>query len=207
MKKILKWGCVGLLAVILFFVAFGIKAKVFPDKPSLSKARLNEAKAFCEAQGFSTNRAVFVDYGAAFNSKRLLVVDLNTGKTLYRCMALRGLGNAKSWMKRFGNTPESNLTSLGKYRVGIRRMMRTINGLVSVEGLGIPCYELWGLEESNSNAHRRGILLHGYVDSFVSAFFPAYTAGCIAVANKDFPVVGKYIKEADKPVLLWAYKD
>ena len=69
----------------------------------------------------------------------------------------------------------------------------------------IPCYELYGLDKTNSNAYKRGILLHA--DPTISTtpipILPIHSFGCLSVPSSSFRKISRYID--NNKVLIVAY--
>jgi hypothetical protein len=97
----------------------------------------------------------------------------------------------------FSNMPNSNATSLGKYKIG--------GSYYGTYGLS---YKLFGLDSTNNKAFERAIVLHS--DSYVpeTETYPRHiyeSMGCPIVSPNFLAVLGKYIKTSNKPILLWIY--
>jgi L,D-transpeptidase catalytic domain len=97
----------------------------------------------------------------------------------------------------FSNIPNSCQTSLGKYRIGY-----------SYNGSFGQAYKLYGLDNTNSRAFERAIVLHSLSHFPESETWPEripQSAGCPMVSRSFLDVLGEYIKPSKKPVLLWIY--
>ena len=95
-----------------------------------------------------------VDYSQPSYSKRMAIIDLRSGQRSYYRVA-HGKNSGELHARRFSNTPESNMSSLGLFRVGER--------YYGDHGLAL---RLDGLDSlRNGNAAKRDIVLHsaGYV--------------------------------------------
>jgi hypothetical protein len=190
-KKIIKYTVLGVVAVFILFYISGI---FFP--PSVSEGRINEALAFCKKNDLNTEYAIFIDFGKHSGRERYMIYSFSQHKVIYRCLCATGLNKDK-----FSNTPGSNLSSLGKYRIrnGIHMMKIGWKGLI-----------VDGLENSNSNAKSRMILIHQseVLNIFPKSIFPipiigkGISHGCFSITSEG---LNKTI-ELRKPILLWAYK-
>ncbi|NTV16227.1 MAG: murein L,D-transpeptidase catalytic domain family protein [Chlorobiaceae bacterium] len=90
-----------------------------------------------------------VDYSKPSYLKRMAVIDLKTGKQSYYRVA-HGKNSGVLYANRFSNTPESNMSSLGLYKV-----------LEAYFGDHGKAMRLEGLEQRlNGNAFSRDIVLH-----------------------------------------------
>ena len=67
-----------------------------------------------------------------------------------------------------------------------------------------------GLEETNSNALKRVIVLHSWELVTNEETYPEGTPegwGCPAVSNEAMETIDGYLKGVEKPVLLWIYNE
>lgn len=189
-KKIIKYTVLGVVAVFILFYIWGL---IFP--PSISEGKINEALRFCRKNNLSTEYAIFVDFGKHSGRERYMIYSFSQHKVVYRCLCATGLSKDK-----FSNTPGSNLSSLGKYRVRNGILMMKIGR----EGLIVD-----GLESSNSNAKSRMILIHHseVLNILPKSIFPipiigeGISHGCFSITSEG---VNK-TRELRKPILLWAY--
>lgn len=95
-----------------------------------------------------------IDYSQPSFTKRMAIIDLKTGRQSFYRVA-HGKNSGELYARQFSNTPESNMSSLGLFRVGER--------YCGDHGLAL---RLDGLDSlRNGNAAKRDIVLHqaGYV--------------------------------------------
>jgi hypothetical protein len=93
----------------------------------------------------------------------------------------------------------SHCSSLGKYQVSGRA--------VSAWGIHIKYY-LKGLENTNSNAYIRDVVLHSWEQVPDNEIYPGGTPedwGSPAVSNNTMKVVDALIRYQKKHLLLWIY--
>ena len=136
---------------------------------------------------FSNKRFVAIaDMSQPSTSKRLFILDLQTGQ-VKRYLVAHGMGSGVGQATNFSNRDGSHQTSLGIYSTGV-----TYNG---EHGRSL---ELNGLENTNSNAASRAIVLHSawYVDPKLGAQqgYIGRSQGCPAVSAADLPEVVNYLK-------------
>lgn len=172
-------------------------------KPNL---KITEALQFCTTNNMNTNFCILVDMGTHSGIERLVVWDFKKDSLLKVGLVSHGCGT-KPWSSdftkdspKFSNVPESHLSSVGKYVIGNREW--------SNWGIHVK-YWLKGLEETNNNAEKRVIVLHGWEKVEDKATYPDGTPegwGCPAVSNNMMKFIDKQLKVAKKPVLLWIYK-
>lgn len=177
---------------------------------SYSKNDNNKLLNYCKNNGFNTEYCILVDYSKYSGSKRLIIKNLFNNKILYSCKCAHGNDGSEKMeatIKSFSNIPGSHKSSLGKYKIGKKRKINSINGLFDISLFNIPCYELYGLDKTNSNAHTRGILIHPdpTMDTSFFPLLPWHSLGCFSVPYSGFNEIDKYIKKSKKPILLIAY--
>jgi hypothetical protein len=99
---------------------------------------------------------------------------------------------------QFSNRDDSYMTSLGKYLVGKSYM-----------GEYGKSYRLYGLDETNSNAVERGIVLHAYtaIPDEEQVYPIARSSGCPMVSQAFFRRLGKIIDASSKKILLYICYD
>lgn len=170
----------------------------------------NKIRSYCRNNGFNDEYCILVDYSKYSGSKRLMIQDLSTNKILYSCKCAHGNDGSEKMeanIHSFSNIPRSNKSSLGKYKIGKRRKINSINGMFDISILNIPCYELYGLDKTNSNAYKRGILIHPdpTMDNSILPLLPWHSLGCFSIPYSGFNEINKYIKKSKKPILLIAY--
>lgn len=148
---------------------------------------------------------ILVDYSMSTKSNRMMVYDISKKKVVYSCKCAHGNGGGEeATINSFSNSPGSHKTSLGRYKIGKKRILRSFEGF-DISMFKVPCYELHGLDKTNSNAYKRGILLHA--DPLMSTraipIPPIHSFGCISIPSKSFKKVSQYIDNND--VLIVAY--
>lgn len=209
MKKIL------FVILILFGVIKGCSllcAKTATPNYNITQQALN----FCKKNNYNTDFCFLVDFSQSTQVKRFIVFDFNKQKVIYSCYCAHGNdgsgnngsnGKNQATVQSFSNKIGSHKSSLGKYRVGKRRTINSVDGMFDVSMYNIPCYEMHGLETSNSNAHKRGILIHPMpsMDSNWLMTPPGMSFGCFSIGIKAFGKISGYISNSSKPILLWAY--
>lgn len=197
--------CLGCIA--LLFSVIG------NDKPNNLESKANELKKYCSKNGYSTDVAILVDYGVHSGKVRLFVWDFNKQKVVLSSICAQGCGKGKmSGKKVFSNKVGSLCSSLGHYKIGGKRTM--LRGTRSA-------YTLYGLDETNSNALKRGILLHPvHLPSFSIFPFeipakkykifrwtiPPFSEGCITIPFTKFYRLQSILDKVDGNVIMWVYK-
>lgn len=180
MKKIL---CA--LAVLLggFLLVSNMKSSDFDDK-------VTELTSYCKSNGYNANYGILVYYGRTILSRRFYLVDLKTGDVVMRSLCGHGCGNGSSILKgELSNVPGSHCSSIGHYRIGIKRKMYTQD---------VMAFELDGLDKTNSNARSRSILLHE------SSWLISY--GCVTLFPGRFDKAAEILQTQPKNVIMWVYE-
>ena len=132
--------------------------------------------------------------------KRFFVYNIKKDSLEYSSLVAHGFGSYnpdRGDQLEFSNIPNSFMTSLGRYKIG--------NSYYGAFGLA---YKLYGLDNTNSNAYERAIVLHSYTTIPESETYPSHiceSAGCPMVNSSFLAILGKYIRSSQKPILLWIY--
>lgn len=140
-----------------------------------------------------------VDFSKASREARFHLVDVVAGKVLSSHLVSHGSGSDPAnsgWVKRFSNSYGSNASSPGAFLTG---------GTYS--GKHGRSRRLIGLEEANSAALERGIVIHAasYVseDMASSQGRIGRSQGCFAFSNSD---IGRVLERLGEGRLLYAAK-
>ena len=116
--------------------------------------RVNEVKEQIEkGSNYNTKIAFLVDMRIKSGKNRFFVYDLVNNKVLDQGLVAHGSGSETPIRGelKFSNEPNSNCTSLGRYSIE-----------KGYKGIFGKAYKLNGLDETNSNAFKRAIVLHHY---------------------------------------------
>ena len=156
------------------------------------------AAAFAKANNYNTNRFFFIDMKITSGLKRFFVYDLEKDSVEMAGLVAHGSGSDKGGDDLyFSNTPNSNCTALGKYKIG-----RSYMGKFGL------AYKLYGLDNTNSKAFERFIVLHAHpcVPNDDVAPLPICESwGCPTVDPAFLSAIKSYIDKSERPVLLWIY--
>jgi len=177
---------------------------------NLTKNNLNSkskvALSYCNNNKLNENFCFLIDMSVHSGLKRFFVFDFKADSVVKSGLVAHGCGEY-NWGSdeskenpTFSNTPDSHLSSLGKYRVGKRGY--------SNWGIHVN-YILNGLEHSNNNAKKRLIVMHGWDMVTDYETYPAGTVegwGCPAVSNNFMTYIDSLLKKQNKPVLMWIYE-
>lgn len=175
------------------------------DYPRL-KAKAKEALLYCKEKKLEHNYCFLIDMSIHSGRERFFVWDfvkdtlVDKGLVSHGCGENPWAGDFSKINPIFSNTPESHLSSIGKYKVGVRGY--------SQWGINVN-YKLHGLESTNSKAYDRYIVLHSWEMISDSQVYPNGTPegwGCPAVSNEFMKRLDERLKNKSKDVLLWIYQ-
>ena len=162
-------------------------------------------KCYCHNNGLNEHYAVVVDFSGPSGKHRFFVCDLKKQEIISSSLCAHGSGKGSTVTKPvFSNEVGSNCSSLGHY---------AITGRHKMSSTGLPSFRLEGLDPSNSNAMKRGILIHSAKIVSLSrlGIFPFYlpldkriSSGCFAIDIDMMDVVGNLVDKEKKPILLYA---
>ena len=170
-----------------------------PSREVLSRLRLkaSSAKGYIKAMGFNANYCFLLDMHIYPGQKRFFVYNLKKDSVELAGLVTHGSGSQASGNLVFSNKPNSNCTSLGRYKIG-----KPYNGTFGL------AYKLYGLDESNDNAFERYVVLHGHEcvpDEEVYPLPICLSLGCPTVSPPFLTMLKGYIDQSNNPVLLWIY--
>lgn len=176
------------------------KAEKKLKKASLSLSnRANQIAEFAEAKGYSTRYCFLIDMSIPSGRNRFFVYDLEKDAVAYSGLVAHGSCEERFLSRaKFSNVANSGCSSMGRYKVGV-----FYNGKYGES------FKLHGLDNSNSNAFSRGVVIHGYDCVPDEEIFPRVlcnSLGCPMVSYNFFDRLSRIIQRSDKPILLWIYR-
>ena len=169
------------------------------------EAKAKEALAFCKEKDYNTDYCMLIDMKIHSGKNRMFVWDFKTKSIDKEALCAHGSGkgeNRSTGAKpKFSNTDGSLLSSLGKYKLGIRSY--------SQWGINVH-YKMHGLEKTNTNAFKRIIVLHSHTPLPNFEISPAHlpmgwSHGCPVTSNAMMTYLDEKLSATKKPVLLWIY--
>ena len=188
MKKYLK-----IIATVSAVLA-GIVAIAFVLsnlKPVDLQDRAAQLEAYCEEHGYNTDYGILVDYGRFSLQRRLFVYDFNQDKIVLKSLSGHGKGGDSTILTAdFSNEHGSYCSSIGHYRVGRHRNM--------YNRPMVPAIEVNGLDKTNSNAMKRGILIHPGVGPL--------SLGCVTLPVFRYMQVSELLESLPHNVIMWIYE-
>lgn len=150
-----------------------------------------------------TNTIVFVNFNQSSGEERLFIYNVQTNKFVYSGLCMHGNGGTITDPK-CSNKIGSHCSSIGLFK---------ITGKNTITKFKIPCYRLRGLSSTNSNAEKRGIVIHaGLTPTLVpfevwKSYLPTTieSQGCFTVSLGTMLALNHYIKYNN--AYLYAYKN
>ncbi|MEN2399065.1 murein L,D-transpeptidase catalytic domain-containing protein [Flavobacterium sp. MC2016-06] len=161
---------------------------------------VSEVKSFTALnRGYNRKIAFLVDMKIKSGKNRFFVYDLENEKIIDQGLVAHGSGSEtgiKGDILQFSNEPNSNCTSLGRYCVE-----KSYNGVFG------KAFRLSGLDETNSNAQKRAIVLHCYkeVPDEEKEYYILNSHGCPMVSEVFFKRLQKIIESSDSKIMLSVY--
>ena len=164
--------------------------------PFTSKAF--QARNYAMENEFSARYCFFIDMSIPSGRKRFFVYDLEKNIVMMSGLVSHGsCGDSFSDEAKFSNAPGRGCSSLGKYKIGER-----------YRGQYGKSYKLYGLENTNSNAYKRAVVLHGFSCVPDEEIYPralCNSLGCAMVSPSFFERLAPIIDKSKKPIVLWIY--
>ena len=133
----------------------------------------------------------FIDYSKKIDEKRFFVISIREMKIIYSTYVGHAYKSGKSRPTSFSNKINSRMTSLGLFKVRKKYKSRVFEY----------SYRLSGLENGNSNALSRGIVIHEQggsgivINNNTNKYFNLWTDGCFSFFPKDFKYLQNIFKE------------
>ncbi len=163
------------------------------------KKKVENLKQYLQERHFNTDICFLIDMEINSGKNRFFVYNLKKDSIELAGLVTHGSGLANDGNRiEFSNVSGSNCTSLGRYRIG-----KAYNGKFGL------AYKLMGMDDTNSKAFERFVVLHAHscvpnVEVYPSTICESW--GCPTVSPAFLQKLKKYINNAEKPILLEIYK-
>jgi hypothetical protein len=155
-------------------------------------------KKYCKTHGYNEQVAFLIDMSIHEGKQRFFVYDLQNNRIKKAGLVTHGSGSETGTDQLyFSNVPNSNCTSLGRYKIGKK-----------YQGKFGLAYKLHGLDASNNKAFERFVVLHGHRCVPSREVYPISicpSLGCPTVAPDFLLELKKFIDTTDEPILLSIY--
>jgi hypothetical protein len=160
--------------------------------------KAQEMRMYAQKKGYSTQYCFMLDMSLHSGLNRFFVYDLKKNAVLLSGLVAHGSCD-EFYIKsaRFSNMPGGGCTSLGLYKIGY-----------AYYGQYGKSYKLYGLQNSNSNAFSRAVVLHAYTCVPDTEIYPKLlcnSAGCPMVSYAFLNKLSYIIENSGKPILLTIY--
>ena len=156
------------------------------------------AKDFVAKNNFNSSCCFLIDMKIPSGKKRFFIYSFTGDSVSNAGLVTHGSGSeTETDILQFSNTPNSNATSLGKYKIG--------KGYYGKFGLA---FKLYGLDYSNSNAFARAVVLHAHPNVPSYEVFPSAICvswGCPTVSPVFLKILQSKIEKSNKPILLYIF--
>lgn len=161
--------------------------------------KISDLKAFLKESDYNSDKAFLIDFSIPSSKFRFFVVDLNSGKIIQKALVSHGDGSEDGKVNdvlKFSNTDGSHCSSLGKYAISEK-----------YKGQFGLSYRLNGLEETNSNARSRAVVLHrlNCVPDVEQSEEICLSFGCPMVSDNFFKILEQHIDKSNKKIIIYAY--
>jgi hypothetical protein len=170
-----------------------------PENAGMVNILAKKINNYAIQNGYSTEYCFLVDMSIPGGRKRFFVYDLAKGSVVYSGLVAHGSCNQTFLSRpRFSNTLSCGCSSLGKYKVG--EFYRGQYG---------KSFRLYGLDNCNSNAYKRAVVIHGYDCVPDEEIYPRVlcnSLGCVMVSYRFFDRLSRIIEKSEKPIVLWVYQ-
>jgi hypothetical protein len=156
------------------------------------------AKEYINEKGLDVTYCFLLDMRLPSGKNRFFVYNLEKDSVEIAGLVTHGKGSGKGTdALTFSNMPNSNCTSLGKYKLG-----------KSYQGMFGLSYKLYGMEKTNNKALYRSVVLHSYFGVPKKEVYPApicVSEGCPAISPEFLSQIKIYMDASNAPILLWIY--
>jgi hypothetical protein len=163
------------------------------------KQKASILEEYAKTNKYNEHYCFLVDIKINPGKKRFFVYNLQKDSVELAGLVTHGSGSGSSGDEpKCSNIPGSNCTSLGKYKIGH-----------SYVGKFGPAYKLYGLDQTNSRAFERFVVLHAHECVPEDEVYPltiCRSLGCPTVSPEFLKSLKKYIDASEKPILLNIYK-
>ena len=166
------------------------------DKDSLTlRAKGQALKKFAEAKNFNNRYCFLINMEKKSGTKRFYIYDMDQQQVIDAGLTAHGRCNGAVFIHRqYNNVVGGGCTSLGRYKVG-----------VAYQGQFGLAYKLHGLDNSNSNAFKRFVVLHSHAcvpDEEVAPYPICQSDGCPTVSPAFLGKLANFIDQSDRPLLM-----
>jgi L,D-transpeptidase catalytic domain len=169
------------------------------EKTVIRNILLSKINNYAAQNDMSTQYCFLVDMSLPSGKNRFFIYDLKKNSLIHSGLVAHGSCNETFLSRpRFSNETNGGCSSLGKYKVG--EFYRGKYG---------KSFRLYGLDNCNSNAFKRAVVIHGYGCVPNEEIYPRVLCnsfGCPMVSYKFLDKISAIIGKSEKPIVLWIYQ-
>ena len=170
-----------------------------PQNLAIMNIVAKKINSYALQNNLSTEYCFLVDMSLPSGRNRFFAYDLTKKAIIFSALVAHGSCNETFLSRpRFSNEAKSGCSSLGKYTVG-----------EFYTGKYGKSYRLHGLDNCNSNAYKRAVVIHGFSCVPDEEIYPRVlcnSLGCVMVSYRSFDKISRLIRKTDKPIMLWIYQ-
>jgi hypothetical protein len=170
-----------------------------PENTTIINILTKKINNYALQNDLSTEYCFLVDMSLPSGRNRFFIYDLKDNSIINAGLVSHGSCNETFLARpRFSNATSSGCSSLGKYKVG-----------EFYKGKYGKSFRLYGLDDCNSNAYKRAVVIHGYDCVPDQEIYPRVLCnsfGCVMVSYKFFDKISRIIGKSEKPIVLWVYQ-
>ena len=170
-----------------------------PENTTIINILTKKINNYAIQNDLSTEYCFLVDMSLPSGRNRFFIYDLKKNSIINSGLVSHGSCNETFLARpRFSNENKSGCSSLGKYKVG-----------EFYKGKYGKSFRLYGLDDCNSNAYKRAVVIHGYDCVPDKEIYPRVLCnsfGCVMVSYNFFDKVSNIIRKSGKPIVLWIYQ-
>ena len=170
-----------------------------PENTTIRNILTKKINNYAIQNDLSTEYCFLVDMSLPSGRNRFFIYDLKKNSIINAGLVSHGSCNETFLARpRFSNENKSGCSSLGKYKVG-----------EFYKGKYGKSFRLYGLDDCNSNAYKRAVVIHGYDCVPDKEIYPRVLCnsfGCVMVSYNFFDKVSHIIRKSGKPIVLWIYQ-
>ena len=180
-----------------------VKEQKETSPPSENTAIINiltkKVNNYAIQNDMSTEYCFLIDMSLPSGRNRFFIYDLKKNTIINSGLVSHGSCNETFLARpKFSNESKSGCSSLGKFKVG-----------EFYTGKYGKSFRLYGLDNCNSNAYKRAVVIHGYDCVPDEEIYPRVlcnSLGCVMVSYKYFDKISSLIRKSEKPIVLWIYQ-
>jgi hypothetical protein len=175
------------------------ETSVSPHNSTIINILTKKINNYALQNNLSTEYCFLVDMSLPSGRNRFFIHDFAKNSIVHSGLVAHGSCN-ETFLSRpkFSNESKGGCSSLGKYKVG-----------EFYHGKYGKSFRLYGLDNCNSNAYKRAVVIHGYDCVPDEEIYPRVlcnSLGCVMVSYKFFDKISRIVAKSEKPIVLWVYQ-